>query len=925
MAFTVKNRTKQTSTTNGTTNVVMTGSVSGFQTFGNALSDGDTTYYAIVDPANGIWEVGLGTWASGTSTLTRTTIVESSSGSSAINFTGSVSKDVFITEPASKSLLEGSSAISNAEFLKKSGNVIEGRSTSEVLSDIGALSTSVASSTYAPLSGATFTGGVTANSGISIDNITIDGTEIDLSSGNFTLDVAGNITLDADDGGHVRFKDGGAEYLSIYEDASNNPIIQASIADTNILFKGNDSDGSGVITALDLDIANAGQATFNSGITVGGTLNLNSQQMTNGSTIGAAKGIFTSAATGQLTLNSTSSDYMLEFQRSGASEWWLKASSSSFAIHENGGSDYLTIASGGNATFAGNITLPQTGILSFLSASDEYIQGGSGTITMGVNNSAHFKIEDTVSTFGQNDADYTVKIGNSGYAGIYVDGDSDIAILNPANDNVIFGSNNSRTYLYYNSLSTLYTDANGIYVRSSTNYSDATIYLGNNGNARIINDEDSYFQILSGSGDTIIFQYNNAAVYLYHNGTQVIETHAHGIYVKSTGTNTDGTVYLGNQGVAQITGDHDNAVYIYSGSGDTVIWGSNNARVYLYHDGSGVFYTDPGGIYAYNKYSSISGTVYLGTSGNSYIATNAGTATSITNYQGDSVIYGQDNSYLYLYYDGSWKARTRSDGFEVGGSLVVSDKISVNNSYGGSGQVLTSNGGSSAASWQDAGGGAWEVIGNYTGTNVNSIDFINGSNGFVFDATTYKHIHMYATFHNYGSYSGGDLKIFPLVGTTSSYNAMSNLAFQYQWWNELYPEFTGVTYGSYQHGANAQYGNNNQGAIMQNIRMDQNASSASGAGMAMFSETINGTYHSSQARYYSTNVQMEFPCWGIDTDRSFAGTGKVWYDNPSIFAYSRNFVWQTLGLGYGKVGFRFIAQSSSSRWNYDITWIGLKP
>jgi len=80
-------------------------------------------------------------------------------------------------------------------------------------------------------------GALTANAGVVVDNITIDGTEIDLSSGDFTLDVAGNITLDADDGGHVRFKDGGAEYLSIYEDANNNPIIQASIADTNILFK----------------------------------------------------------------------------------------------------------------------------------------------------------------------------------------------------------------------------------------------------------------------------------------------------------------------------------------------------------------------------------------------------------------------------------------------------------------------------------------------------------------------------------------------------------------------------------------------------------------------------------------------------------------------------------------------------------------
>ena len=41
------------------------------------------------------------------------------------------------------------------------------------------------------------TGAVTADAGVSIDNITIDGTEIDLSSGDLTLDAAGTIILDA--------------------------------------------------------------------------------------------------------------------------------------------------------------------------------------------------------------------------------------------------------------------------------------------------------------------------------------------------------------------------------------------------------------------------------------------------------------------------------------------------------------------------------------------------------------------------------------------------------------------------------------------------------------------------------------------------------------------------------------------------------
>ena len=41
---------------------------------------------------------------------------------------------------------------------------------------------------------------VTANGGLKADDITIDGTEIDLSSGDLTVDVAGDIDLDAGGG-----------------------------------------------------------------------------------------------------------------------------------------------------------------------------------------------------------------------------------------------------------------------------------------------------------------------------------------------------------------------------------------------------------------------------------------------------------------------------------------------------------------------------------------------------------------------------------------------------------------------------------------------------------------------------------------------------------------------------------------------------
>ena len=71
---------------------------------------------------------------------------------------------------------------------------------------------------------ATFNGVVNADAGVTIDNITIDGTEIDLSSGDLTLDVAGDIILDAG-GNNLSFKSGGTE-IAAFNNASNNLEIE---------------------------------------------------------------------------------------------------------------------------------------------------------------------------------------------------------------------------------------------------------------------------------------------------------------------------------------------------------------------------------------------------------------------------------------------------------------------------------------------------------------------------------------------------------------------------------------------------------------------------------------------------------------------------------------------------------------------------
>ena len=106
------------------------------------------------------------------------------------------------------------------------------------------------------------TGVITADAGIDIDNFNIDGTTIALSSGDMTLDGAGDILLDAA-GEEVIFKDGSTNVGHVSMD-SDNLTIKSLVSDKDIIFQGNDG-GSG-ITALTLDMSEAGAATFNNKI-----------------------------------------------------------------------------------------------------------------------------------------------------------------------------------------------------------------------------------------------------------------------------------------------------------------------------------------------------------------------------------------------------------------------------------------------------------------------------------------------------------------------------------------------------------------------------------------------------------------------------------------------------------------------------------
>lgn len=104
MALILADRVKETSTTTGSGVFTLAGAASGFQSFA-AIGNTNTTFYCIAGQGTSEWEVGIGTYATSGTTLTRTTVLSNSSATqpSALSFAAGT-KDVFVTYPSEKSV-----------------------------------------------------------------------------------------------------------------------------------------------------------------------------------------------------------------------------------------------------------------------------------------------------------------------------------------------------------------------------------------------------------------------------------------------------------------------------------------------------------------------------------------------------------------------------------------------------------------------------------------------------------------------------------------------------------------------------------------------------------------------------------------------------------------------------------------------------
>ena len=85
-------------------------------------------------------------------------------------------------------------------------------------------------------------------------------------SGDLTIDVAGDIILDAD-GDNIFYKAGSSTFYSI-SNVSGDTYLGIEQSDKDLVIRGN--DGGSIITALTLDMSDAGKATFNDAVVASG-------------------------------------------------------------------------------------------------------------------------------------------------------------------------------------------------------------------------------------------------------------------------------------------------------------------------------------------------------------------------------------------------------------------------------------------------------------------------------------------------------------------------------------------------------------------------------------------------------------------------------------------------------------------------------
>ena len=234
-------------------------------------------------------------------------------------------------------------------------------------------------------------------------------------SGNFTLDVTGELKLDAD-GGNITLQDGGTAIGQFQLNETNHLKLGSKVSDADIRFFG--TDGGSLITALILDMSDAGTAIFNHDIKLAD----------NGiARFGAGEDL--------LVFHDGSNNYIIS-----------NTQDQDLLIQGNDGGSTITalsfdMSAGGAATF--NKPMTVDGHSSSLASIFEG-NGNGDTVPLQLKVKANNGTTSTQGLYGNAGSastDNTIVLGNSGTSGIAVDNGGKVGInyTSPSSDLHILG------------------------------------------------------------------------------------------------------------------------------------------------------------------------------------------------------------------------------------------------------------------------------------------------------------------------------------------------------------------------------------------------------------------------------------------------------------------------------------------------------
>lgn len=484
----------------------------------------------------------------------------------------------------------------------------------------------------------------------------------------FWIDSPGDINLDAA-GGNV-FLRAGSGVIGDLDVSSFDFVIRNRAADTDIIFKGN--DGGSTITALTLDISEAGAATFNDKVILGANKSIEFGDA--GETISGDGTDLTIASSNNTTIDSVGSIF-------------LDADNNGLVDFKDGGTTYLRVSEVGNDAI----------LKSFISDGNFLIKGNDGgvdttalTFDMSAAGDATFNSniflgDNKKANFG---ADSDLQIYHDGSQSIIEDvGTGQLKIL--AENTLYFGSTtgtekyiralkNGIVELSYDNSAKLTTSSTGIdvtgtavtdglTVAGNVNVDSGTIKLDGNyptGTDNVALGDTAFDSVTSGSDNTVIGSGAGTAVTTGQQNTVVGST------ALNTG-NATGNTAIGFRALRAITGANNVGIGRSAG-----------------HDASGGQNTFVGGSAGY--YINGTNNVAVGyQAGNGFGTT--GSSNIFMGYRaGDNITNGSNNIIIGTSADAS--SATASNEITLGDTNITSLRIPGLQSGASSGDVLTYDG-----------------------------------------------------------------------------------------------------------------------------------------------------------------------------------------------------------------------------------------